>query len=97
MGGKVGEELDRAGDTVKGVFGSTVVGNALGFGPEPPKVNIPNSPPPAPTLASKSVQDALSLAKLKRDAKSGRAGTIKTSPLGITERANVPTKELLGE
>lgn len=107
--GRIGDDVVDIGKrTIKNpvTFFNPIAGLALSAGQKfyddatkipTPGDSIPEAPEDAPTLASQSVQDALSIAKLKRNSKSGRAGTIKTSSLGITERAGVKTKELLGE
>jgi hypothetical protein len=75
------------------------VGQELGLipqMPELPDIEIPEPEPP-PTIADTDVRKALEEGRKKRAALAGRQSTIRTTPLGVTQRANVQEKTLTGE
>ena len=51
---------------------------------------------PAPNLADERIQEALKLARGRRNAQSGRSGTILTGPRGITGLPEVTPASLTG-
>mgnify|MGYP003658011380 CR=1 FL=1 len=71
------------------------------FPPSPPSPPPPPPPPPAPTPAPKPVspqtQRARSDEKSRIRGMRGRQSTIRTSPQGLSDEANVTGKKLLGQ
>lgn len=65
---------------------------------QPEPAPLPAAPPPAPTMADKSVMDARDAAKKKAGAMKGYASTITTSGLGVITPAQTtaPGKAFLG-
>lgn len=61
-----------------------------------PAPAAPAPPPPPPTRSDAEVRQAALDQRLRRAAAVGRSETIKTSPSGVTEDAQIVTKTLLG-
>ena len=95
MGSSVEDEIKRIGDdiggAVKGLFSS------FGGSRKAPEVETPEAAPAPPNLASESIQEALKLGRRRRSSAAGRQSNIRTSALGVTDRADVETTTLLGE
>ena len=105
MGSSVEDEIKRIGDDIGGGLKKAASSGLLGIFPKAlvggsrkaPEVETPEAAPAPPNLASESIQEALKLGRRRRSSAAGRQSNIRTSALGVTDRADVETTTLLGE
>ncbi len=96
MGSSITDEIGRIGDDIVDI-GKTIIdpldlnkarkdlfGGGGGGGPAGPDLANQVKKRPAPNLADLRIQEALKLARGRRNAQSGRASTVRTGPGGIT-------------
>lgn len=108
-GSKVGKEIERGvqtiseegvritDDTLDVVSGGLVDIYGAGVSrPKGPPVDLPEPEPIADPLADSNIGEALKLARQRRSQMSGRQSTIRTTPLGLTNRQAPEEKVLLG-
>lgn len=92
----VKDTVKSIGNTAKSIVGGTKAGQMLGIGqPKIPKSRMRAQDVVDP-LAGSNILEALELGRRRRAMASGRQSTIRTTPLGLTQRTQAEERQLTG-